>query len=292
MLAALRGLQLFGLWLVATIAGVGLIAMPRAVAPLELPALVLDTRLIAEQEQSDARLAATAPKTEAANDLWSRYTKFGELEVILLDQSALLEQHRRGMRRAQDLVASESGESARHAMRARALSKFESALAGEVPQPELKGLLGVFPHVLSQYLLTRDGEELAPHFVVRTFFKARWNRLCGLPPEADLSPIERRAYFGWMGLHAANLTVRERRQALLSYAAAGGEEADQAQAVLAFWEQDYAHAALGLQRAYAQRVNLRLRNYLRGASVAAGQVGEAPASRKAAASQSGATAHN
>jgi hypothetical protein len=292
MMAALRRLQLFGVWLAATAAGVAVIAMPRAVAPLELPALELDTRLVAEQEQADARLAAQAPKTDAAKELWSRYTKFGETEVMLLDQAGLLEQRRRAMHRAQDLVVAESGPRAGNALRALALSKFEAALDGEVPQPELKGVMGILPYVLSQYLLTRDGEELGPHFVLRTFFKARWNRMCGLPPEADLSPIERRAYFGWMGLHAANLPMRERRQALLGYAAAGGDQAEQAQGVLAFLDHDYGRAAISLERAYALRVNLRLRNYLRGARVAAGQLGGELDSRTAAASQSWASAHN
>jgi hypothetical protein len=158
-------------------------------------------------------------------------------------------------------------------MRAYAVTQFEAALGGELPAAQVKGLLGVFPHVLMQHLATRDGVELAPHFVVRTLFKARWNRMCGAQPEAELSAIEKRAYFGWMGLHAANLPLREREKALLSYAAAGGANAEQAVGVLAFVERDYARAASSLEHAYAKQASLRLRNYWRGALVAAGQVG-------------------
>jgi hypothetical protein len=281
MLAALRGLQLFALWLVATAAGVFLIATPRAIAPVELPALALDASEVQEQERQDAALAKTAPSTENAKELWDQYLKFGEAELLLFEQRANTDVRRRRMRRAQEAVVAESGANAGNAMRARALLKFESALAGEVPRAELKGLLGVYPHVLAQHLLTSDGVELGPHFVVRTLFKARWNRLCDLPPETDLSPVELRAYFGWMGLHAANLSVRERLQALASYAAAGGAEAEQALGVLAFVDQDYRRAAASFERSYARTPNLRVRNYLRGAHVAAGQLGE-PASANAA----------
>lgn len=274
MLAALRGLQLFGLWLVATVAGIGLISFPRAVAPLELPLLMLDADAVSAQERQDSELAAKAPTTEKAKQLMADYLSFGEAEVMLLEQPLLLQQRRRMFRRAQEAVVEESGPDAGHAVRALALSKFEAALTGELPKDELKGVLGIFPHVLTQHLVTRDGIELGPHFVVRTLYKARWNRMCGLLPEADLSPIERRAYFGWMGLHASNLPIGERRQALLGYAAAGGAEADQALGVLAFMDHDYARAAQSLERAYAQKLNWRLRNYLRGARVAAGQLGE------------------
>jgi hypothetical protein len=273
MWAALRGLQLFGLWLAAALAGIGLIALPRAIAPIDLPALALDPAQVREQERQDEALAKTAPATENAKALWDQYLSFGESELMLLDQPGPLEQRRRRLRRAQEAVVAESGPRAGNAMRARALLRFEAALAGEVPRAELKGILGVYPYVLSQHMLTRDGIELGPHFVVRAMFKARWNRMCDLPPETDLSPIERRAYFGWMGLHAANLSVRERRQALIGYAAAGGAEAEQAAGVLAFVDQDYARAAVSFERAYAQTANLRLRNYLRGARVAAGQLG-------------------
>ena len=278
MLAALRGLQLFVLWLVATLAGIALIALPRAVAPLELPALTLDEEDVSTQEAEDAQLAANAPNTEKAKALWADYINFGEAEIMVVGQQMLLEQRRRMLRRLLDAVVEESGPKAGQAMRALALSKLEAALSGELPKAELKGVLGIFPHVLMQHMVTRDGLELGPHFVVRTLYKARWNRMCGLLPEAELSPIERRAYFGWMGLHAANLPIRERRQALMGYAAAGGVEADQALGVLAFLDHDYARAADSLERAYAQKANFRLRNYLRGARVAAGQLGEgAPA---------------
>lgn len=285
MSAALRSLQLLILWLAAIFAGLLLIALPRAVAPLELPALVLDGQAVQAQQQEDARMAAAAPQTQRAESLWAMYLKFGETEVVTLDQPQFLEQRRIALRHARQLLIDESGPVAATAMRAFALSRFEAALAGELPKSELKGILGVFPHALVQHQVTRDGIELAPHFVVRTLYKARWNRMCGLEPEAELSRIEKRAYFGWMGLHAANLSIRERENGLLGYAAAGGAHAEQALGVLAFVDGDFGRAAHSLERAYAKQASLRLRNYLRGAQVAANRLAgptDAPVPRTAA----------
>jgi hypothetical protein len=266
------GLSLFGLLVAAAAAGALLICLPRAVEPSELPALVLDAAQVAAQERSDAELAAL-PATAEAEQLLALFHGFGETEVVSLDNAQLREQRRHTLHRLQELLRQKAGARAVLALRARALARLEAALDGALEGPDVKGWLGVFPNVLEQYQVTRDGLEVAPHFVVRTLYKARWNKLCNLPVEADLSPIERQAYFGWLGLHAGNLPVAERRQALVGYAAAGGEQAEQAQGVLAYLDRDYAGAEKALERAYARAPSLRLRNYLRGAQVAAGRVG-------------------
>ena len=268
------GLALFGLLLAAAAAGMLLICLPRAVEPSELPALLLDPAEVAAQEQADAQ-DAKAPSTPDAEQLSALFQSFGETEVVMLDSPQLRDQRRRTLHRLAERLRQQAGPRAVLGVRARALAKLEAALAGELQQSEVKGWLGVFPNVLQHYQATHDGLELAPHFVVRTLYKARWNKLCSFPPDADLSKVERQAYFGWLGLHATNLSVRERRQALLGYAAAGGEHADQAQGVLAYLDRDYAGAEKALERAYALSPNLRLRNYLRGARVAAGRSGGA-----------------
>jgi len=263
------GLALFGLLLTAAAAGGLLICLPRAVEPSELPALVLDAAQVAAQERTDARHAAAKPSAAEAEQLAALFHGFGATEVVTLDNPQLREQRRHTLQRVQERLRQSAGLDAVLGVRARAVAKLEAALAGELTGDEVKGWLGVFPNVLEHYQATRDGLELAPHFVVRTLYKARWNMLCNLPAEADLSPIERQAYFGWLGLHATNLPVRERRQALLGYAAAGGAHAEQAQGVLAYLDRDYLGAQQALERAYARAPSLRLRNYLRGARVAA-----------------------
>lgn len=265
-------LGLLGLLLVSAAAGTLLISLPRAVEPSELPALTLDGAQVAAQEQLDAE-QAKAPITPEAEQLEAMFHKLGESEVATLDNIALADQRRRTLHHLYTMLREKAGDRGVLGARARALGKLEAALAGELKGPEVRGWLGVFPNVLEEFQATHDGLELAPHFVVRTLYKARWNMLCNLPAETDLSAIERQAYFGWLGLRASNLPMRERRQALIGYAAAGGEHADQAQGVLSYLDRDYAASARAFEHAYAQRANLRLRNYLRGVQVAAGRLG-------------------
>lgn len=268
----ISGLGLLGLLAVAAAAGTLLISLPRAVEPNELPSLILDAAKVEAQLELDAR-HARAPSTPEAEQLSDLFHSLGATEVVTLSNAALADQRRRTLHGLYVALRDKAGQEAVLQLRARAVAKLEAAFNGEITGPEMKGWLGVFPNVLQTYRATRDGLEIAPHFVVRTLYKARWNRLCNLAAETDLSPIERQAYFGWIGLHATNVAVLERRQALLGYAAAGGEHADQAQGVLAYLDHDYAAAAQAFERAYAEHPNLRLRNYLRGVQVKAGRLG-------------------
>jgi len=277
MRVALQAASFYLVLIVSLVAGYALIAMPRAIAPTELPTLALRADLVSAQLREDAQLAAAVPHTAAADSLMASYLQFGRNEVAELNNAPLAAQRRRSLHRAYQNVRDESGPKAVLALRAHALAMFESALAGELEGDEVRGLLGVFPNVLSQHSATRDGLEIAPHFVVRTLYKARWNRQFDLPLESDFSQIERQAYFGWLGLHAAQLRVYDRRQALLGYAAAGGEYAAEAQGVLAFWDQDYTRAVDCLEHAYAARPSFRVRNYLRGARIVAAESGHGPA---------------
>jgi hypothetical protein len=252
-----------------------LVSLPRAVIPGELPALALSAPAVAAQQREDLQLAAAAPQTALANELLSWFENFGQTEADVLDNAKLrmVRQHR--LHGIYERLRSESGPAATRAVRAVAVSKFEDVLAGRIKGEAARGWLGVFPNVLVQYLVTRDGLELAPHFVVRTLYKARWNRMLNLAAEDDLSQVERQAYFGWLGLHVEQLPMHERRNALLGYAAAGGGNAREAQGVLAFLDHDYTRSVECLREAYAQSPSLRLRNYLRGARVVAAQAGRA-----------------
>jgi hypothetical protein len=251
--------------------GFVVIAMPRAIAPTELPTLALRPDLVAAQLLEDAQLAAAVPHTPAADELMASYQQFGSNEVAELDNPTLGQQRRRSLHRAYQRVRDESGARAVLALRARALSLFEAALANKLRGAPVAGVFGIFPNVLSQHSATRDGIEIAPHFVIRTLYKARWNRQFDLALASDFSQVEQHAYFGWLGLHAERLPVYERRQALLGYAAAGGDHASEAQGVLAFWDRDYTRAVQCLEHAYAERPSFRVRNYLRGARVVAAQ---------------------
>lgn len=254
---------------VTVAAAVAVIALPRDLAPLELPALSLRPERVAAQQQEDLQLAAAAPSSDAAQQLLTAYQSYGQKEAVLLHNHKLLEGQRRSLRLTYDRVRTESGTQAALALRALALSKFEAVLDGRLKGDAVTAWLGVFPNVLTEHLATRDGLELAPHFVVRTLYKSRFNRVLELPAETDLSQVERQAYFGWIGLHAYNLPLFQRREALLGYAAAGGAHALEAQGVLAFLDHDFRRAVACLERAYVQDHSLRVRNYLRGARAVA-----------------------
>jgi hypothetical protein len=130
-------------------------------------------------------------------------------------------------------------------------------------------VLGVFPEAIARHRATRNGDEVAPHFVLRTLYKARWNLAMGLATDHAFTPVEGRAYHGWLALHADNLGPGMRSKALLAYGRAGGRYVPEAQGVLAFLGQDYAQAVAALTLAYQTSPSLRVRNWLRGAQVAA-----------------------
>ena len=250
-----------------------LLGMPRAVVPSELPALSLSASAVAAQQREDLQLAAAAPHTPVADELLAWFQSFGRTEGDVLDNAKLRMTRQHRLHGVYERLHSESGPTATRAIRAVAVARFEDVLAGRVTGEAARGWLGVFPSVLVQYLATRDGLELAPHFVVRTLYKARWNRMLNLPAEDDLSRVERQAYFGWLALHAEQLPIHERRNALLGYAAAGGANALEAQGVLAFLDHDYGRSIDYLREVYERSPSLRIRNYLRGARVVAASAG-------------------
>jgi hypothetical protein len=268
----------------AVACGLVLALLPRAVAPNELPALTLSAAEVAQVLSEDARRAASAPSSDTALELTRMFLDFGGSEIAALEDAQLSSQRRRAMHHAFDRVVAAHGQAGALALREQALAKFESALDLELPAAQTKALLGLFPNALEQHFATRDGVELAPHFVMRTLYKARWNRMNALDVDWGFARVERVAYFGWMGLHAQNLPLAARRSALQKYAAAGGPHADEAVGVLAFLDRDYPQAVEALTRANAHEPGLRLRNYLSGAQVAAALSG-----RPTAASLSGMT---
>jgi hypothetical protein len=274
-------LKLYGLFALVTACALVLVAMPRAIAPSEMPALELSAAAVARVTREDAERAASAPNSAAAQELMARFWSFGSSEAAALEDFNLATQRKRALHRLYDRVVAVDGATAALKLREQALVKFEAALDGSLSKTESDAVMGLFANVLIEHQVTRDGEELAPHFVLRTLYKARWNRMLDLAPDLGFAQVERFAYFGWLGLHADNLPLAMRRQALQKYAAAGGPNAAEAQGVLAFLAQDYAESVRSLERAYGEAPSLRVRNYLRGARVAAGMAGQPEAAKAA-----------
>jgi hypothetical protein len=268
------GVALYLSFALAVVCALVLSFLPRSIVPSELPALTLPAAEVAQVLRDDARRAAAAPKSDSANELVRMFLEFGRSEIAALEDPQLAGQRRRMLHHTFDRVVAAHGTEGAQALREQVLARFERALDLQLPAAEANALLGVFPNVLEQHKALHDGEEVAPHFVMRTLYKARWNHLLGLDVDWSFVRVERVAYFGWMGLHADNLPLDARRQALQKYAAAAGPHADEALGVLAFLDKDYAHAVEALARAQTREPGLRLRNYLSGARVAAALAGE------------------
>jgi hypothetical protein len=279
---------LYLLFACAVVCGLVLAFLPRAIAPTELPALTLSAADVARVLRDDESRAASAPISEIAGEQRRMFLQFGQSEIAALENPQLASQRRQALHHVYERVVAAHGEAGALALREQALAEFERALDLQLPAARTKAVLGLFPNALEQHMATRDGEEIAPHFVMRTLYKVRWNRMNGLDIDWGFARVERIAYFGWLGLHATNLPLPQRRQALQKYAAAGGPHADEALGVLAFLDKDYPHAIEALTRAQALAPGLRLRNYINGALVAAALSGSQTGTQ-AAASLSGAT---
>ncbi|HEX4353208.1 MAG TPA: hypothetical protein VHZ95_09845, partial [Polyangiales bacterium] len=184
----------------ALVCALSLSFLPRAIPPNELPALTLSATDVEAQLREDADRAAHAPTSDNARELDRLFLEFGASEIAAIEDSALATQRRRTLHHAYERIVAADGGEAALALRERALQNFERALALQLPPAETVRVIGLFANAVEQHRLTRDGEELAPHFVMRTLYKARWNRMTGLPLDHEFSRIERIAYYGWMGL--------------------------------------------------------------------------------------------
>jgi hypothetical protein len=260
----------YALFVLTTACVLVLCLIPRALAPTETPVLTLDRARTAQVVSADR--SARAPDTSAARGLDKRLLEFGALENRTLEPGLSPDQLRQLLANGYQQVVRESGEAAALALRSVAVERLEAALALRLPDAETERVLGLFPEALARHSVTRNGFEVAPHFVMRTLYKARWNLAMGLAPDFKLQPVELEAYYGWLALHATHLSPEPRGIALQQYSRAGGRQIAEARGVLAFLSHDYRQAAEALEQAYRESSSLRIRNWLRGAQVAASAV--------------------
>ena len=235
-------------------------AVPRAVAPAALPLFEVDLAQADEAVRADEAAAAGAPQSDVAARLKLVYEQQGRAEV--LGDSETSAQGREASLRA--LVAelrAAGGDRAVGALRARAMRELGPALDGRLPPDQRDAVLGSFPRMLERYGLTRAGRVVAPRFVVRTLFKARWNAVHRLAPTDGFGQAELRAYHGWLALRADAAPIAARIEAATAYGRAGGERADEARGVLLFRAGHAEQAADAFVKAYERSGSLRLRNH-------------------------------
>jgi hypothetical protein len=245
-----------------------LFAQKRAVTPGEMPSLVLDAGEVAQAIAADAAAAQRVPKSNTAEQLKTYW-----LEQSRVDREGIEPEHERRVRAddmffAYNALKKEVGEAAALTLRSEAAQQLDAALDGKLMTDEARDVLGGFPTMLAREGCSRGGELVAPRFVVRTLFKARWNLSHGLAADHAFVRIERLAFYGWQALHAERLPLDRRLNALEAYATYGGKRVAQAAGVLLHRGGGYVASAEALEAAYRQTGNLRLRNWAHGAAPA------------------------
>lgn len=225
------------------------VALPRPIAPREMPPLVL-----AESDVATEREHRHGEANTAGLERLIAHAKAASAEELGIEIEGRLDN--RALR--QELTEHEAE---LPALRVWALERYEAALAGELDGEELQQTLGAFPRVLERYDAARDGFTRAPDFVVETIFLARLNLLLGLPPTDGFSDVSLQAYHGWLGLHAEAAAPELRRGALQGLDGAGGAGALEGAALLAFRGGDLDAAASAYGSLYETTGLLRLRNH-------------------------------
>lgn len=263
--------------LVAAIgAGGTLLALPRAVVPRELPGLVLDPAQIARVQADDARRATTAPADAVADSLTELVATQGLAEVGTGETPEEARERFTRLGVAAYRVERAHGEAGVLALRARAVLDFERVLATRARGEARDRVLGSFPRTVERYGVTHGGRLRAPRFVLRTLYKSRWNAVCQLAATWQLTPVELRAFHGWLALGADSAAPAQRVAALDAYAAAGGVRSREARAGLAWIAGDLHRAEELYGEALSRTGSLRFRNFMRAARLATGDALESP----------------
>lgn len=256
------------LLVVACASAITVLAVPRPVAPTELPPLVLSASDVNRVLREDERLAHTAPDDLHARALVTLMHAQGQAEVTPGETPADAMQRESNLRAVVNDVRASSGESGLKALRASAVQELLAVFERHEDDLETDRVLGSFPRILERYGLTVDGRLVAPIFVVRTLYKARWNSICRLEPTYALTNVEKRAFYGWLALAAHGAPPRERAVALTNYQRAGGIRGEEALGVLAYTDHEFSRAEEIFRHSYVTTRNVRYRNHALAAATA------------------------
>lgn len=247
-----------------------LIAQPRPIATTQMPFLDLDPVEVRRVLQADRELSsriAPSPLDDALQELLKQDALL-QLEVAEAELS--FEKRRRGLSLKLGELVRGQGPEAGLAARTRAVQHVEDAMSGHLAEDAIPGVMGAFANQLERHGLLHAGRVTGSDFVVRSFYKARWNTTFGLPMDHGLAPIERQAVHGWLGLRSNALSVDKRLLALKRYHEVGGRHALEAQGILLTRARDFDVAITALTEAQeTEDGGLRVANHLLGAQVSA-----------------------
>lgn len=255
-------------WVVAAALVAATLAIPQAIDPWEMPALMLDRTAASDAIRFDEALAADAPASAEAQTLRSLFLEHGSSEANRPYPVKEYDRRQAAIHRATRALLESGGPPAFDAMRARAVEDFVD-LFYDRPHDGLSdeeiAILGGFPEIESRYGLVHRGVVIAPELTVRALYKARWNAIHRQPFIDGFSRIELQAYWGWMALHGWGQPLDKRESALISFREAGGAGTEEAAALFDLLGGRPDRAATSLQRLYDSTGELRLRNMALGA---------------------------
>lgn len=259
-------------WVVAAALAAATLAIPQAIDPWEMPALVLDRVETSDAIHFDESLAADAPESAEAQTLRSLFLEHGRAEANRPYPVKEYDRRQVAIHHATQTLLASAGPPAFDAMRARAVEDFVGVFYDrphETPSDEDIAILGGFPEIVARYGLVHRGVVIAPELTVRALYKARWNAIHRQPFVDGFSNIELQAYWGWMALHGWGQPLDKREAALLSFREAGGAGTEEAAALFDLLAGRPDRATTSLQKLYASSGELRVRNMALGALHAA-----------------------
>lgn len=230
-----------------------------AASPTEMPPLTLPPADVAAALSLDA--ATEEPTGVAAENRRRIYQETNVAEHAATDYPGQAEARHALLAAALEAVINLNGAEAMAALRAADVERGMQALHGELSEEEVIAEVGNFLVMMERYGMAADGHQTAPSFVVRTALMARWNAVHGQELTDGFEDVHRRAYWGWLALHAAGAPLDRRLDALDLYAAVGGERALEARGVLLFEDGNTPGAHEAFVQGYQSRGTFRLRNF-------------------------------
>lgn len=258
--------ELIGLILAISVpAGlIGLWASPRPARPTEMPPLVFRTaevqETIAGEVAIESRLASDDPDEIHRRAL---YLATGLAEVRRDDRPEAASARVLQLTQLAHRIA-ERGPELLASARARDVGRLMPVLLDEghrFTETERASELGAFPQMLERYGAVAGGRRIAPEIVLRTMFFARWSSIHGLEMTDGMTPLELRAYYGWLALEGGVAPLGMRADAVEAYASVGGTRVWEARGVLAFESGELATARSDFEHAYELTGSVRLRNH-------------------------------
>jgi hypothetical protein len=249
----------------ATVGALFTLSIPRPVPAIETPGLALDSHAVAEALARDRELAGTVPDGPEAEAVRAALSAQSRAEVEGTAEQAVRNRQMDAVRAVRALLDAHGPESL-DAIRAEATDRFDEVfMASDDDGPADAGdrneVVGGFETMLERYGLVRDGERVAPPFVIRTLYKARVNGALYLPMTDGFTPLEAEAYWGWLALEGVGSAPDRRLDALDELDRVTGEEHLEARGTLLYLAGQSMAAADVFERVYGEIGSVRLRNH-------------------------------